>query len=68
MNWIPYKPNYPLPKDKEQVLVTYKWGENDYEVGMQEYWEVANSEHEKRFGNWDKFVVAWMPKPKEYRE
>ena len=47
MNWIPYKPNYPLPKDKEQVLVTYKWGENDYEVGMQEYWVVANSEHEK---------------------
>ena len=54
--------------EKQEMATVNFIGLNDYEVGMQEYWVVANSEHEKRFGNWDRFVIAWMPKPKEYRE
>ena len=37
-DWIPYDGKHKVPSDARQVLVTYMWADDDYEVSIAEYW------------------------------
>lgn len=58
LKWIPISERTP---GAEHVLVTLKWGEDDFEVTELDYGvDVACG------GRFAKYVTAWMPLPKAY--
>lgn len=63
--WVPV--NDRLPENDKPVLVTLKWGEDNYEITTGEYWKDGKGEHEG-WGSFNDYVIAWMPLPDAYRE
>lgn len=65
LQWIPVKER--LPENDKPVLVTLKWGEDNYEITTGEYWKDGKGEDEG-WGSFNDYVIAWMPLPDAYRE
>ena len=63
-HWIPCRKE--LPPDDRTVLVTLKWGEDDREISVGEYWH--DSPSSKGWGTFEGHVIAWMPLPKPYKD
>lgn len=65
-NWI--KVSDEVPNNSRQVLITYKWDENDYEVSLGEFWDIDINDENYGFGKFHKNVIAWMEKPEPFME
>lgn len=69
-DWIPYDDKHKIPADARQVLVTYMWADDDYEVSIAEYWGneelLENSSYGFGFGKFDEYVIAWKELPEPY--
>ena len=63
-SWIPCSKE--LPPDDRTVLVTLKWGEDDREILVGEYWH--DSPSSKGWGTFEGHVIAWMPLPEPYKD
>lgn len=60
MRWIPVTKRF--PNTANHVLVTRKWGEDDYEVCEMDYW-ICKQYNENFIDN----VIAWMPLPEPWK-
>lgn len=65
--WIPITESEPNTSD--HVLVTYKWGDDDYETSELDYWV---NKYEAEHGNerckfFHDHIIAWQLKPMPYR-
>ena len=67
-DWIPI--NEHEPKTADHVLVTYKWGEDDYEVSELDYGVVKNlaSTNDNYCRHLINHIIAWRYMPKPYKE
>lgn len=67
MTWIPITKAEPNTSD--HVLVTYNWGNDDYEVSELDYWitkyeaENGNAQCKRLIDH----VIAWRHMPKPYK-
>ena len=66
--WIPITTSEPTTSD--HVLVTYKWGEDDYETIELDYWvtKCAAEEGNKQCQMFIDHVIAWSFMPQPYKE
>jgi hypothetical protein len=65
--WIPI--TVAEPNTSDHVLVTYKWGDDDYETSELDYWV---NKYEAEHGNercqfLHDHIIAWQLKPMPYR-
>ncbi len=63
-DWIPCRKE--LPPDDRTVLVTLRWGTDDYEITTGEYWH--DSPSSPGWGTYEGHVIAWMPLPEPYKD
>ena len=58
------------PTTSNHVLVTYKWGEDDYETSELDYWvtKCAAEEGNKQCQMFIDHVIAWSFLPQPYKE
>ena len=62
--WIPVTER--LPDTCAPVLVCLRWGMDDYEITVGEYW--GNSKASPGWGIFDPYVTHWMPLPDPPKE
>lgn len=62
--WIPVMER--LPETCAPVLVCLRWGMDDYEITVGEYW--GDSKASPGWGIFDPYVTHWMPLPTPPKE
>ena len=63
-DWIPVTER--LPDTCAPVLVCLRWGMDDYEITVGEYW--GKSKASPGWGTFDPYVTHWMPLPEPPKE
>lgn len=68
VEWIPITTSEPTTSN--HVLVTYNWGDGDYEVSELDYWvtKCAAEEGNKQCQMFIDHVIAWSFLPQPYKE
>ena len=68
IEWIPITTSEPTTSN--HVLVTYKWGEDDYETSELDYWvtKYAAEEGNEKCQMFIDHVIAWSFLPQPYKE